>query len=147
MVRTLSRPGLLVEMLNPPTMPPPVSKVYNQIAVVTAGRLAFIAGQVAIDRDGQLVGAGDYGLQAEQTFRNLAGALKALDAKPSQVARMTINVVGHRPELRSIIFAAGYKVFGTQWPACASTLLGVHSLALPEWLIEVDATVALPGSV
>jgi len=130
---------------NPPGMPPPVSDVYAQISIAPAGRLAFIAGQVAVDQAGDLVGPGDYGLQAEQCFRNIKAALEALNAEASQVVRMTIHVVNHRAELRPLIFPAGRAVFGDEWPVCASMLLGVQALGRPEWLIEIDATIALPG--
>jgi enamine deaminase RidA (YjgF/YER057c/UK114 family) len=134
-----------MEMLNPPTMSPRLSDVYNQIAIAPAGRLAFIAGQVATDLQGQFVGAGDYAAQAEQTFRNIAGALEALQARPSQVAKMSIFVVNHRAEVGQLIMAAGKRVFGSEWPACACMMLGVQTLSRPEWLLEIDAIVSLPA--
>ena len=130
--------------LDPPTLAAPIKPVYAQISIAPAGCLAFIAGQVAIDRAGRLVGPHDHRLQAAQCFRNIAGALAALDAHPSQMVRMTINVVGHRNELVEPIFEAGREVFRDQWPVCASILLGVQALGHSDWLVEVDGIVALP---
>jgi DNA-binding transcriptional MerR regulator len=45
---------------------------YSQIVVAQAGELVAISGQVALDRDGHLVGRGDFAAQADQTFRNLS---------------------------------------------------------------------------
>ena len=128
---------------NPPTMPRPVVDVYAQISIAPPGRLAFIAGQVAVGLDGLFVGRGDHYAQAVQCFRNLQGALEGLNARPSQLVRLTINVVGHRDELLEPIIAAGREVFQDQWPVCASIFLGVQALGHSDWLIEVDGIVAL----
>lgn len=130
--------------LNPSNMAAPVAPVYAQISIAPPGStLAFIAGQVAVDVQGELVGKGDYRLQATQCFRNIAAALSTLGAEPHQMVRMTINVVDHQDELVEIIFAAGRDVFGENWPICASILLGVKALGHSDWLIEVDGIVHL----
>jgi enamine deaminase RidA (YjgF/YER057c/UK114 family) len=130
--------------LNPPTLAPPIGSLYAQISIAPTGRLAFIAGQVALDVEGQLVGPGDYRLQALQCFRNIAAAIAAVGAKPDQVVRMTINVVNHHDELVEVVFQAGFEVFGDDWPRCASIFLGVQALGMRNWLIEIDAIVSLP---
>ncbi|MFM0047785.1 RidA family protein [Paraburkholderia sediminicola] len=133
-----------METMNPDGLPPPIQNLYAQISIAPPGRFAFIAGQVAMDEKGNLIGKGSYAEQATQCFTNIRTAIAALDASSSDVARMTINVVNHRPELIPVIFEAGLKVFGDQWPRTASILLGVQALGLPDWLIEIDAIVALP---
>lgn len=141
---TLNTPAV-VDRLNPPTMMPPLGNLYSQITIAPAGRQAFIAGQVALDRDGKLVGEGDHRQQAVQCFANLLAALEALNAQPDQVLRMGIFVAGHCPDTVEAIFSAGHEVFGSRWPVCASVMLGVQTLAMPAWLVEVDAVVAMPG--
>lgn len=132
-----------VTKINPPTLMPPMLGMYAQAVVTDARRLAFIAGQVALDASGALIGANDYAAQARQAFLNLQHALAALPAAPANVVRMTIYVVNHRPELVATIFDAGREVFGAEWPVTASVLIGVQALGLPEWLVEVDAIAAL----
>lgn len=132
-----------VTKIDPPTLVPPLLGVYAQAVVTDARRLAFIAGQVALDASGVLIGANDYAAQARQAFLNLRNALAALQAAPANVVRMTIYVVDHRPELVATIFAAGREVFGSDWPVTASVLIGVQALGMPEWLVEVDAIAAL----
>jgi enamine deaminase RidA (YjgF/YER057c/UK114 family) len=119
--------------------------LYSQIAIAPKAHLAFIAGQVAIDRRGEFVGHGDYAAQAHQCFLNIAAAIAAVGAQPADLVRMTVHVVHHKPELIAKIFDAGKEVFRGAWPAPATTYLGVACLALPEWLIEIDAVVSLPG--
>ena len=82
-------------------------------------------------------------IEVRQSFINIRDALAAIDATPDRIAKMTINDVRHKVDLVAPIFAAGRDVFGDQWPIAASKLLGVESLGLPEWLIEVDAIVSL----
>jgi enamine deaminase RidA (YjgF/YER057c/UK114 family) len=70
-------------------------------------------------------------------FANLGRALAAAGARPDQVTKITIYVVGHRREYLPIIEAARLTVFGDHKPT--DTLLGVETLAVPGYLIEVDA--------
>lgn len=132
-----------VTKVNPPSLMPPLMGVYAQAVVTDGHKLAFIAGQVALDAGGVLIGAGDYAEQARQSFTNLKLALEAVRAKPANVVRMTIYVVAHRAELVPVIFDAGRHVFGAEWPVTASVLIGVQALGHPDWLIEVDAIAAL----
>jgi enamine deaminase RidA (YjgF/YER057c/UK114 family) len=133
---------MAVEKINPDTLARPVLDLYAQIVVSSAPRLAFISGQVALDERGVLIGR-DHATQARQAFRNLRLALEAVGAQPHDITKMTLYVAGHKPELIDPIFAAGRAEFGAQWPLTASVLIGVQTLGLPEWLIEIDAVAAL----
>ena len=125
----------MVELINPEDLPKPRS--YHQVAVATGTRIVFVAGQVSEDVGGNLVGEGDFALQARTAFANVGRALAAAGAQPGQVARITIYVVAHRPELLPLISEARIAVFGDHRPA--DTLLGVATLAEPGYLIEVEA--------
>lgn len=124
-----------LELIDPDDLPTPES--YTQVVSAVGRRLVFVAGQVAEDVHGELVAPGDLAGQARQAFANLGRALRAAGAEPSQVARITIYVVGHRPEYLPLISAARIAVFGDHKPA--DTLLGVETLAEPGYLIEVEA--------
>jgi enamine deaminase RidA (YjgF/YER057c/UK114 family) len=125
----------MVELINPADLPKPAS--YHQVAVATGSRLVFVAGQVSEDVEGKLVGEGDFAFQARAAFANVGRALAAAGARPDDVARITIYVVGHRAELLPLISEARDAVFGAHRPA--DTLLGVETLAEPGYLIEVEA--------
>jgi enamine deaminase RidA (YjgF/YER057c/UK114 family) len=130
---------MTLELINPDGLPTPES--YTHVVAATGSRLVFVAGQVAEDADGDLVGDGDLAVQARQAFANLGLALAAAGARPDQVARFTIYVVGHRPEYLPAISAARIAVFGDHRPA--DTLLGVETLAEAGRLIEVEAIAVL----
>src|SRR3954447_12045283 len=100
----------MVELINPEDLPKPQS--YHQVAVATGSRWVFVSGQVSEDVDGNLVGAGDFALQARTAFANVGRALAAAGARPEQVARITIYVAGHRPELIPLISEARIAVLG-----------------------------------
>jgi enamine deaminase RidA (YjgF/YER057c/UK114 family) len=126
---------MALELINPDGLPIPES--YTQVVAATGSRLVFVAGQVADDADGNLVGPGDLAAQARQAFANVGRALAAAGARPDQTARITIYVVGHRPEFLPDISTARVAVFGEHKPA--DTLLGVETLAEAGYLIEVEA--------
>ena len=128
-----------LELINPDGLYGPSS--YTHVIVATGGRLVFIAGQAANDASGNLVAPGDLAGQARQAFANPGRALAAAGARPDQVARITIFVVGHRPEFLLLIEAARIEVFGNHKPT--DTLVGIETLAEPGYLIEVDAIAAV----
>lgn len=132
-----------MKRLNPDTLTNTVTSLISQIVVAPTSSLAFISGQVALNEKGELIGEGDYGLQAKQVFTNLKLALEAITTGPENIVQMKIHVVNHNPGLVDSIFKAGFEVFGDRWPLTASTFLGVQSLAFREWLIEVDAIVSV----
>jgi 2-iminobutanoate/2-iminopropanoate deaminase len=132
------------QFLNPKSLPD-WSGSFSQIVIVPPGpmRSVHISGQVAVDPDRKVIGAGDLAAQAERAFANLATALAAADATPSDVVRLGIYIVDYRPEQASVIVQALRTVFvDDRLPA--STWLGVQSLALPGLLIEVEATALVP---
>ena len=126
---------MTLELINPEELPTPES--YTQVIAATGSRLVFVAGQVSHDAQGDLVGPGDLAAQARQAFANVGRSLAAAGAGPSQVTKITIFVVHHRPEYLPDISAAGIAVFGYHKPA--DTLVGVEALAEPGYLIEVEA--------
>lgn len=115
-------------------------------AVTVTGRLAFIAGQVALDENGQLVGPGDVRAQAAQALRNLRDVLRALGADWPDVARFGWYVLD-ASQLQAIRDARDEAIRGPlgDRPNPASTLIQVASLFRPEFLVEVDAVATLPG--
>ena len=116
---------------------------YSHVVVASGTRTVYIAGQVALDERGAIVGAGDLSVQTTQVMKNIGLALAAANAAFSDVVKITTYVVGYRPEHRAIIGKARSPFFQNM-PPPASTLVGVSALAAPEWLIEIEA-IAVTG--
>lgn len=116
---------------------------YTHVTAVTALWQVHISGQVALDANGNVVGKGDIGAQAEQVYKNLEIALAAVGLNFSHVFKMVTYVVGLKPELLPPVRAARAKRFG-DGPFPASTLVGVTALVHPDLLIEVEVMAAVP---
>lgn len=121
--------------LDPEALPPPAG--YSHVVEVSAGRLVYISGQVPLDRDGALVGAGEIEAQTRQVFENLSAALAAAGASWSHVVKLGYFLVdvGHLPTVRAI---RDEYVDSARPPA--STLVEVSRLFRDDVLIEVEAT-------
>ncbi len=132
---------MTLHLINPGTLPAP--STYTHVVVAAGSRMVFIAGQEPEDAHGNLVGPGDLAVQAGQVFTNLGHALAAAGAQPRQVAKITIYVVHHRPEYLPVIEQARVALFEDHKPA--DTVVGVETLARPEYLIEVDAIAVIDG--
>jgi enamine deaminase RidA (YjgF/YER057c/UK114 family) len=133
---------MALELINPDDLPTPPT--YTHVVIATGTRLVFVAGQEPEDEHGNLVGPGDLAVQARQVFGNVGRALAAAGARPEQVTKITIFVVGYRREQLPAIEAGRRALFGDHKPA--DTLVGVERLSRPEYLIEVEA-VAVTGAV
>ena len=111
---------------------------YSHVVVASGKRMIYTAGQVPIDEHGSLVGAGDLAAQAIQAMRNVGLALAAAQASYADIVKITTYVVNYQPEHRAIIGKARAAFFANGTPP-ASTLVGVAALAVPEWLVEIEA--------
>lgn len=127
--------------LNPASLVQPTG--YTHLVIAPDGRTVYIAGQVAFDSLGKVVGEGDFAAQAEQVFRNLERALKSVGGSMVDLVKTTtfITDIKHVAQLREV--RARYLA-KTQPPA--NTLVAVSSLARAELLIEIEG-VAILGSI
>jgi len=127
-----------VRYLNPATLSSPTG--YSHIAEVSGGRTIYIAGQVAFDDSGGVVGKGDFVAQATQVFENLKLALAAVGATFENVVKVNTYVtdMSHLQKLREI----RVKYYGKNAPA--STLVEIGRLANPDLMIEIEAIAVVP---
>jgi enamine deaminase RidA (YjgF/YER057c/UK114 family) len=128
------------QFFNPSNMHRP--RGYTHAVAVDGGRLVFIAGQVAFDQEGNLVGKGDLRAQTEKALDNLVTALAAAGATPADVVKVNTYVVNYGPAAYPIIREARARIFDSQNPP-ASTLIGVQALAVEGLLIEIEAIAAV----
>jgi enamine deaminase RidA (YjgF/YER057c/UK114 family) len=129
-----------ITRINPPELGTPPG--YSQVVDVRAGRIIFIAGQTAVDRDGNVVGKNDFAAQATQVFSNLAIALEAAGCTAANLVKLTVyltdmdNLSRYR-EARNAFFASV-----TPPAAPAVTLVEVAKLYGPDFMIEIEAIAA-----
>ena len=132
----MSRPN--VEYTNPPTLSSPTG--YTHVVQVHRGRTVYIAGQVAFDKSGNLVGKGDFAAQTTQVFENLKLALATAGATFDNLVKVTTFVtdLSQIQALREI----RAKYYGKNAPA--STLVQITQLASPAFMIEIEAIAVVP---
>jgi enamine deaminase RidA (YjgF/YER057c/UK114 family) len=129
--------------INPPALAKPVG--FSHGVEATGGRLLFIAGQVARDGAGNVVGKGDLAAQFRQVCENLRTVVAAAGGQLADVVKLTIYVLDtddYKRHLREI--GAVYReYFGKHFPAM--TLVGARDLfdAADGCLIEIEGVAAL----
>ncbi|MFF2083937.1 RidA family protein [Nocardia sp. NPDC058176] len=130
-------------MLNPAGLP--AIDTYRQVAVATGSRSVHVAGQVAWDAEGNMVGAGDLAAQVERCYRNVGIALAAAGASFGDVVKLTAYVVDWRPD-KMAEFLDGVSraaVALGMTPVAPATLIGVAALASADHLVEIEAVAVL----
>ncbi|HJV37452.1 MAG TPA: RidA family protein, partial [Geothrix sp.] len=123
----------VVRFLNPATLPKPNG--YSHVVEVEGGRTLYVSGQIALDKDGALIGKGDLKAQTRQVFENLQSALRASGATLDHVVKITVFMtdVSDIQAFRDV----RDTYFTQQHPA--SSLVQVSRLARPDLLIEIEA--------
>lgn len=135
--RSMRSPDVL--FINPPSIAAP--RGYTHVVDVRHGRMVFIAGQVALDRGGNLVGANDLKAQTEQVFKNLSAALESVGGSFQDVVKLNwyLTDASQLPVVREV----RDRYVNVKAPP-ASTAVVVSRLARAEWLVEVEAVAVLP---
>jgi enamine deaminase RidA (YjgF/YER057c/UK114 family) len=126
--------AMKLEFFNPPgiaKLPKPASHA----ALVEGARLIAIAGQIATDVDGNVVGEGDVELQTRQVLDNMTVALKAAGAGLENVFKVNIYMT----DISQIgkVLAVRQEYFRTTTPA--ATAIEVKALVRKELLVEIEA--------
>jgi reactive intermediate/imine deaminase len=125
-----------IERSNPAGMTQPTA--YSHL--VQFDRLMFIAGQVALDENGNVIGEGDMNAQVRQVLTNLQKVLASRDADFSDVVKINIFTTDidkffQSSDIRREFFAGH---------APASTLVQIERLARPVFLVEIEAIAIAP---
>ncbi|CAN5513593.1 RidA family protein [soil metagenome] len=128
--------------INPGSMYASVPFGFSHAVEHRGGRSLHLSGQVAWDKDCNLIGGTDVIAQTRQVLANLREVLAAAGATPADVVRLRTYVVGHTPDKLGPICGEIAAFYGEAVPA-ANTFIGVQALALPDFLIEIEADAAL----
>jgi len=133
----------LVQPVNPPSLAKPAG--YSHGIEVQGGKTLYLAGQVAFDKDGKLVGAGDLVAQFRQICQNLRAVLLARAGQLNDIVKLTIFVLDKSAyKARAKEIGAVYReFFGRHYPAM--TLLEVKGLYDDDQgcLMEIEAVAVL----
>ncbi|MEP7338212.1 MAG: RidA family protein [Acidobacteriota bacterium] len=123
--------------LNPDTLFPSLPIGFSQGVVTHGGRTVYLSGQTAWDASKQIIGGDDIGEQAQQALRNIEMALEAAGGNRTDVVSLRLYVVKPSPKDIESVGEALRDFFSAETPP-ASTWIGVTSLAVEEFLIEIE---------
>ncbi|MFO1188164.1 MAG: RidA family protein [Alphaproteobacteria bacterium] len=132
-----------IKPVNAAGMPAPVAPYSNAVRA-KASEFLFIAGQVALDAAGHVVGVGDLEAQARQTFANIELALKGAGTGFDSIVQFTTYLV--RASDIPAFAEFRRRMFPTYFPTGrypTNTLVVVDRLVLPDLLIEITPIAAL----
>jgi enamine deaminase RidA (YjgF/YER057c/UK114 family) len=118
------------------------SPAYSHVVTAKPGTVIWVAGQIAQNAKGEMVGKGDVKAQAAQAWENVRIALAAAGATFKDAVKVNVFVVGYKPSMREELRAARLHAMGPGEPP-ASTLVGVQALATEDILVEIEATAVI----
>ena len=132
-----------IKILNPGTLGKPLGQ-YSQLTRVKASEFVFIAGQLAADKAGNIIGADDFDAQCVQVFANIETALKSVGGGWGNIVQFTTYLVHSQdiPKFMKYRLHEFPKMFANAaYPP--NTLLMVDRLVQEPFLVEVQAIAAL----
>ena len=131
-----------IQHINPETLFPSLQFGFTQVVSAQGGRTIRCSGQTAWDKDMKIVGEGDFAAQAKAAYENVRIALASAGAEPRDIVHMRTYIVDYKPEYLEPLGIETAAFFGDH-PPPAATLLGVASLAMPEFMIEIEVTAVI----
>lgn len=129
-----------VELLQPKESGQPIGLYSHGALIQGPARLLYVAGQLAVDSQGQMVGTGDLDAQMRQAFTNVGHVLHDSGMDFADVLKFTTYLV--EPSHVELFYAARAELFPELFPTAAyppNTLLVIQRLVRPEFLIEIEA--------
>jgi 2-iminobutanoate/2-iminopropanoate deaminase len=111
---------------------------FSQVVVCEPGKIVFISGQVAWDKNLNIVGGNNLHLQTQKAIDNLKLAVESAGGNLEDIVMLRIYKVDYKREDGPVINEVLKKNFGILTPP-ASTWVSVKGLANEEFLIEIEA--------
>jgi enamine deaminase RidA (YjgF/YER057c/UK114 family) len=132
-----------IKIFSPDVLGKPLGQ-YSQITRVKASEFVYIAGQLATNREGAIIGADDFDAQCAQVFANIETALKSAGAGWGNVVEFTTYLVHSQDIPKFMTYRK--REFPKFFPDGAyppNTLLMVDRLVQEPFLVEVKTIAAL----
>ena len=129
----------MIEAFNPPTVWQPFG-AFSMAAIEGNGRIVHLKGQVALDRDGHIVGKGDMRAQTRQVLENIQEVLAAVGGRMEDVLSLTHYVT----DIRAFAGVADIRREFFREPYPVTTTVEVAALYDPHLVIEITAIAEIP---
>ncbi len=133
---------MTISRINPESLYNSLDYGFSHATLQDGGKTLHLAGQVAWDAECNVVGVGDLAAQTRQALANLRAVLATAGATPADIVRLRTYVVDHTPDKLGVVLPEIGAFYEGATPA-PNTFLGVAALALPDFLVEIEAIAAV----
>ena len=130
------------QYLNPDSLFPSLPIGFSQAVASQGTRTVYLSGQTAWDANKKIVGGKDLGQQTRQALRNVQLAVEAAGGTLADVVSLRLYIVNPKPGDTGPVGEALREVFSADNPP-ASTWIGVTSLAVEDFLVEIEAVAVI----
>ncbi len=132
--------------INPPSLYQSTQYGFSHAALDVRNGVVHLAGQVAWDQNYNVVGGDDLALQTRQALSNIKAVLDEVGASAEDILRLRTFIVNYDPSKLEAVGGELMSFYGDVLPA-PNTVVGVQALALPDFLIEIEAIALIPEPV
>jgi enamine deaminase RidA (YjgF/YER057c/UK114 family) len=130
---------MTIELINPEGLPR--VDFFRQVSIASGSRLVFVAGQVAWDTNGALVGKDDLAAQVEQCYLNVVAAVTGAAGTVDNIAKLTTYVTNWTIDKMPLLQEGRARALARLGVTLLApgTLVGVDALFTPDILVEIEA--------
>ena len=129
----------MAESFNPEELWAPFG-AFSQMVIGGSGQTVYLKGQVSLDRDGKIVGAGDMRAQVEQVLDNVQALLASVNGRMSDIVALN----QYTTDISAFMKAGDVRERYFKPPFPVTTTVEVSSLYHPDLVIEIAATAEIP---
>ncbi len=130
------------EYVNPASLFSGLKYGFSQIVTSIGGRTVYLSGQTPFNAKEQIVGATRQE-QMHQALKNIQSAMETIGGSLKDIVSLRIYMVDYKPDEEINVIADGLKAFFADGNPPATTWIGISSLAVKDFLIEIEATAVL----
>jgi 2-iminobutanoate/2-iminopropanoate deaminase len=129
----------MIDSFNPPDVWAPFG-AFSMGVIQGDGQIVYLKGQVALDRDGNVVGQGDMQVQTRKTLENIRTVLASVGGAMGDVVSLTHYVTDIKKFMET--GAIWREFFSAPFPV--TTTVQVTALYHPELVVEITAIAEIP---
>ncbi|NJK49574.1 RidA family protein [Candidatus Gracilibacteria bacterium] len=130
------------ECVNPESLFSGLKYGFSQIVTSGGGRTVYLSGQTPFNAQEQIIGT-TRSEQMRQCLRNIQSAMEAIGGSLKDIVSLRIYMVNYDPDTEIDVIADGLKEFFADGNSPATTWIGISSLAVKGFSIEIEATAVL----
>ena len=129
----------MIASVNPPEIWPPFG-AFSMAVIQGAGQVVYLKGQLALDKNGRVVGVGDMAAQTRQALENIKSVLAYLGGVMGDIVSLT----HHTTDIKRFMETGAVRREYFSEPYPVTTTVQVAALYHPDLMIEITAIAEIP---